>query len=275
MGRYLLIGAGFSRNWGGPLSEEITGSLLGELHDDLEIANALRRGPFEDAFQGFQPPTAAHPASAKLIRFQNAVSGLFSRLNRSFLTKTFEFNDDLAFSVKGFLAKFDAIFSLNQDLLLEIHYVQPLGLQAKWTGVVLPGMACARPPNHTGPFDPTVCKWTPTGNTFGDPRSQPLYKLHGSSNWQTESGEPLLIMGNAKTGAIERFPVLRSYHDRFAANLSEDNSKLMIIGTVSRTNISMPSSSALGGSTDSALIWWICGAGRCFLTLKWLTPRSR
>ena len=32
MGRYLLIGAGFSRNWGGPLSEEITGSLLGELH---------------------------------------------------------------------------------------------------------------------------------------------------------------------------------------------------------------------------------------------------
>jgi hypothetical protein len=56
MGRYLLIGAGFSRNWGGPLSEEITGSLLGELHDDLAIANALRRGPFEDAFQGI--PTA-------------------------------------------------------------------------------------------------------------------------------------------------------------------------------------------------------------------------
>jgi hypothetical protein len=31
MGQYLLIGAGFSRNWGGPLSDEITGSLLGEL----------------------------------------------------------------------------------------------------------------------------------------------------------------------------------------------------------------------------------------------------
>jgi len=47
MGYYLLIGAGFSRNWSGPLSEEITGSLLGELHDDSKIANALRRGPFE------------------------------------------------------------------------------------------------------------------------------------------------------------------------------------------------------------------------------------
>jgi hypothetical protein len=114
MGRYLLIGAGFSRNWGGPLSEEITGSLLGELHDDLEIANALRRGPFEDAFQGFQPPSTAHSADAKLLRFQNAVSGLFSRLNKSFCTKDFEFNNNLAFSVKDFLAKFDAIFSLNQ-----------------------------------------------------------------------------------------------------------------------------------------------------------------
>jgi hypothetical protein len=229
MGRYLLIGAGFSRNWGGPLSEEITGSLLGELHDDLEIANALRRGPFEDAFQGFQLPSAAHSADAKLIRFQNAVSGLFSRLNKSFRTKDFEFNNNLAFSMKDFLAKFDAIFSLNQDLLLEIHYTQTVGLGAKWSGVVLPGMTCALPQSHTGLFDPTVLKWTPT-DTVSGPGLQPLYKLHGSSNWQTDSGEPLLIMGNAKAGAIQRFPVLRSYHTEFAARLSEDNSKLMVIG---------------------------------------------
>jgi hypothetical protein len=50
MGHYLLVAAGFSRNWGGPLSEEITGNFLGELHDDEAITGALRRGPFEDAF---------------------------------------------------------------------------------------------------------------------------------------------------------------------------------------------------------------------------------
>jgi hypothetical protein len=33
----------------------------------------------------------------------------------TFLTKDFEFNSDVKFSVKRFLAKFDAIFSLNQD----------------------------------------------------------------------------------------------------------------------------------------------------------------
>ena len=46
MPHYLLLGAGFSRNWGA-LSEEITGSLLSELHDDAELARTLRQGPFE------------------------------------------------------------------------------------------------------------------------------------------------------------------------------------------------------------------------------------
>jgi hypothetical protein len=179
MGHYLLIGAEFSRNWGGPLSEEITGSLLGELHDDLEIANALRRGPFEDAFQGSQPPIGTDPAGAKLIRFQNAVSALFSRLNKIFLTKVFEFSDDLEFSVKRFLAKFDAIFSLNQDLLLEIHYVQNFTSQGKWSGAELPGMRMIPPPSHTGPFDVTMCKWTPTSEHIG--WSGPLARLQTSS----------------------------------------------------------------------------------------------
>jgi hypothetical protein len=86
----LLIGAGFSRNWGGPLSEEITGSLLGELHDDAELANALRQGPFEDGFQGFAPATGSPDVVARQRRFQDAVSGVFSRLNKTFLNKQFE-----------------------------------------------------------------------------------------------------------------------------------------------------------------------------------------
>lgn len=46
----------------------------------------------------------------------------------------------------------------------------------------------------------------------------------------TASGEPLLIMGNVKTGSIERFGVLRNYHDRFAALLNQTNARLMVIG---------------------------------------------
>src|SRR5262249_19134564 len=230
MGQYLLIGAGFSRNWGGPLSDEITGSLLGELHDDAGIATALRRGPFEDVFQGFHVSDSSNPARAGLIRFQNAVSALFARLNKTFINKQFEFSNDLDLSVKRFLARFDAIFSLNQDLLLEIHYVPTLIPQGKWSAVVLPGMTQVPPAAHAGMFDSTMCRWVPSSNVTAGAGVQPFYKLHGSSNWQAESGEPLLIMGNGKTGAIRRFPVLRDYHDQFVARLTEGNARLMVIG---------------------------------------------
>jgi hypothetical protein len=40
----------------------------------------------------------------------------------------------------------------------------------------------------------------------------------------------MLIMGSAKSGAIQRFPVLRSYHEQFASRLSEGNTRLMVIG---------------------------------------------
>ena len=230
MPHYLLIGAGFTRNWGGPLSDEITGSLLGELHDDPQLAAALRRGPFEEAFQGFQTPTGSSEEVTRLRRFQNAVTELFLRLNRTLLLKQFEFNNDLEFSVKKFLARFDAIFSLNQDLLLEIQYMQTFVQERKWSGVVIPGMQASPPSNAPGPIDCTMWTWRPAENIDAAPQFQPLYKLHGSSNWMTASGEPLLIMGNVKTGSIERFGVLRNYHDRFAALLNQTNARLMVIG---------------------------------------------
>jgi hypothetical protein len=179
--------------------------LLADLHDDAEIASILRRGPFEDAFQGFRAPRASNPAAPQLMRFQNAVSGLFQRLNKTFINKEFEFSNDLVCSVKRFLARFDSIFSLNQDLLLEIHYVQTFAPQGKWSSVVQPGVQWVSPTEHPGSYDLTMCKWVPNPDVVASQGCQPFYKLHGSSNWQTESGEPLLIMGNGKTGQYNNF----------------------------------------------------------------------
>jgi hypothetical protein len=229
MGSYLLIGAGLSRNWGGPLSEEITGSLLGELHDDAEIARALRSGPFEEVFQGFQVTSQGGSATTKLLRFQGAIVGLFARLNKTFLNKNFEFSNDLEWSVKRFLAKFDAIFSLNQDLLLEIHYMQTFISQGKWNGLTIPGMVAASPAGHSGPVD-FQCGRGDQIKALSVDRDFSRSTNCMASNWFTEAGEPMLIMGNAKTGAIQRFPVLRDYHQQFEARLSEGNARLMVIG---------------------------------------------
>jgi hypothetical protein len=227
---FLLIGAGFSRNWDGPLSDEITGSLLNDLEDDAGIAAALRTAPFEDAFPGFQMPSGGEEDVVRHRRFQQAIVDLFSRLNRTYVNRQFEFSNDLNFSIKDFLARFDAIFSLNQDLLLEIHYQQTFGPQRRWNGVVIPGMRWEPQIGRPGPLDLTACKWTPTADSTLPASSQPLYKLHGSCNWFTDSGEPVLIMGSAKTAAITRQPLLEGYQRHFSACLNQPNTRLMVIG---------------------------------------------
>ena len=55
MANYLLLGAGFSRNWGGWLAQELRGELLGHLSRLPEIYTALRANPsFEEVLSDFQ-----------------------------------------------------------------------------------------------------------------------------------------------------------------------------------------------------------------------------
>jgi hypothetical protein len=140
---------------------------------------------------------------ARQQRFQATVSGVFARLNKTFVTKQFEFSNEVEFSIKNFLARFDAIFTLNQDLLLEIHYVQTFIQQRRFNTVLLPGLRLAAfPAAGTGPYDLTQTTWQPTNDFTIHPGCQPFFKLHGSTNWETEAGERVLTMGNAKSGAM-------------------------------------------------------------------------
>ena len=45
--------------------------------------------------------------------------------------------------------------------------------------------------------------------------TQPYFKLHGSSNWETEDAEPLLVIGAHKEAIINRHPVLQWYREQF------------------------------------------------------------
>jgi len=50
---------------------------------------------------------------------QAALAGMFNQMDQAISATTFETNNDLRYSVTTFLIRFDAIFTLNQDLLLE------------------------------------------------------------------------------------------------------------------------------------------------------------
>ena len=101
---------------------------LGCSEIDQETRNLLWRskgsgGGFED--------TLANLASAKDAegkkRYNDltaALVGMFNAMGQGFTErKSLEFQTDLHYQVKTFLLRFDAIFTLNQDTLLELNYL--------------------------------------------------------------------------------------------------------------------------------------------------------
>jgi SIR2-like domain len=229
----LLVGAGFSANWDAPLAAEVRGSLLTDLHDDPALSRALNNGQFEEAFAQFQ--RATDPEGIKRReRFQAAIISLFGRINSSFSPQNFEWLDNGLLianqSVMDFLVRFDTIFSLNQDLLLEIYYQPSMPLGKRWDAIVFPGMTPRYPPGVDPIEGPAKLIWRPNDDVRVSPRSQSIYKLHGSSNWLDGGGSPVLIIGSGKADLIDKNPLLKAYHAEFVARLAQPDTKLMVIG---------------------------------------------
>jgi hypothetical protein len=149
MTRILLTGAGFSRNWGGWLASEAFEYLLGCTEIDQETRNLLWRS--KESGGGFED-TLADLANAKDAQGKKryddltaALVGMFTAMGQGFIErKSLEFQNDIRYMVKTFLLRFDAIFTLNQDTLLELYY---LGMfpGARWVDCRIPGVKPLNP----------------------------------------------------------------------------------------------------------------------------------
>lgn len=234
----LLIGAGFSHNWGGMLAADFFDDLLGapELDDRCRMLLWQYRsdGGFERALSVLQ-----REGGSSLVRMEQALQAVFARMNSCFLAADFtlEFRSGAQASagdgVKRFLARFDVIFSLNQDLLLESGYCAqaepPQAFNPRWSGYAFPGMV----PKPSPPLTPRWCgefSPDPQGLKSVDTNTQPIYKLHGSSNWTDNTNGRLMIMGGEKVSSIRGSLVLRAYSEEFERQLNEPGARLMIIG---------------------------------------------
>jgi SIR2-like domain len=239
MNYVLLSGAGFSRNWGGWLANEAFEYLLGCPQIDAGIRRVLwkhrRAGGFEGALAELQTEYLQRRDSISeqnLRRLQDPIALMFADMDKAFVRTRFEFDNDLEFMVRSFLIRFDAIFTLNQDLLMERHYLDgnvALSSYRRWSGWQIPGMK----PTMTGgtSADINTGKWIPDESTPTLNGSlQPFFKLHGSSNWTDASGRQLLVVGGNKSAIIEQFPILKWNHDQFNEFLSRPATRLMVIG---------------------------------------------
>lgn len=237
MQHLLLTGAGFSRNWGGWLASEAFEYLLGapELNDHLRsLLWQTKRfeGGFEDTLANLQNAFVSDPTAenqSHLNAMTAAVLGMFDAMNASFAKKNLELSDNEHHIFKTFLSKFDAIFTLNQDTLLETHYLGEVRWGKTWEGSYLPYMDEIRPRPGLYAFRLAAPMKPGVKSSVRDDR-QP-YKLHGSCNWFLEpSGQRLLVMGANKTASIAAYDVLARYQRDFARYLSVPDTRLMVIG---------------------------------------------
>lgn len=231
----LLTGAGFSHNWGGPLASEVFNSVLADKDIDDHSRELLfaSDGAFETVLADLQAST--DPSDQKrhdaLI---TSVAGIFNDMNNTFMHVQFEFESppSVRYSMASFLSRFHAIFTLNQDALIEQHYNPMLGPPMNWVGCQLPGMRFMQPFQPSGARQDkfALMEPNPPFKTLGT-SSQPYVKLHGSVNWvESNMGKRILIMGGQKAVSIGHFPILQWYHDEFRKMVLRPEARLMIIG---------------------------------------------
>jgi len=233
MNHVLLIGAGFSRNWGGCLAREFRGRLLRLLPEE-DLNKLLRDTPnFEDALSRVQADYKQNKSDAnkqRLYKVQSAILKVFEGMTKGFVERGhIEFLNHKQFSVIEFLSRFHAIFSLNQDLLLELYYDPQLCDKKKFPGAYWPGMQV--PHNFRGapPYEKPTFTWHPTPEFKLEKNLQPIYKLHGSANWRDDAGE-ILVMGGAKEAMISEKRILSWYREEFERILMMPETRLMVIG---------------------------------------------
>jgi SIR2-like domain len=238
MAYYLLTGAGFSRNWGGWLADEAFEYLLGQTETDPKLREYLwnsrdeGRG-FEDALAWLQYDSDYRfdaQVEQNLRNLTSALLRMFAAMGRGFQGGPFEFQDKhVQRTCAFFLSQFDAIFTVNQDTLLESRYFHCL--TDRFVDCYTPGVANTDAlltiDNVADPY--FVLKTPDTASFSLIPHLQPYFKLHGSIDWITKR-EMLLILGGSKEESIKRHPILTWYHEEFLARITVPNARIMVIG---------------------------------------------
>lgn len=225
----LLTGAGFTRNWGAWLAKELEGDLLGRLAPHPNLQRLIQNSSnFEEALETAR--SGGVPITRDQVEtLEAAIKASFDAMNCALAgRKSLEFATESR-SVAGFLALFDSIFTLNQDLLLEFHYSAAGFSSSDWMGSYYPGLEPACVPNTYPAENYRHLKRQVGPSLVSDPKLQPIYKLHGSVDWSDDSGN-LFVVGGGKELYIQSKPLLVQYFRILREQLQKPDTRLMVIG---------------------------------------------
>ena len=243
----LLTGAGFSYNWGGYLAKETFDYLLGVTEPDEQLrqllwAHRANGWLFETTLAVLRKEYEEKPYGQVEQNYGNmltAVKRMFGDMWLAFKQSSFdETFTDPRLGVTRFLSRFNAIFTLNQDTLLETHYLPVVGPKdfaknsyqgPRNDGAYRPGLVHAHDKLTFGNADVLIDLFKVGEDYTTDPDRQPYFKLHGSIDIQ-DGRNMMLILGGDKESDIAKYPILQAYHEQFRYWLSLSNARLMVIG---------------------------------------------
>lgn len=226
----LLTGAGFTKNFGGYLGNEMWAKIFNNpvIHDcpDLKFY-LLKRFNYEDAYFEF---IQEHPEKYDDKEKEGLIIAMieaYKKLDESVKSTEWRQLIDSTELFGRFLRPFHYHFTLNQDLFFERHFKV---------------LASGSPklPIHDGDFFTNIEEkdFVKLGEVQLSEVSQaikshngPAYlKLHGSYGWLSSDGKRKLVIGRNKIDDINNEPLLRCYFNIFKEKLNEGNKKLLIIG---------------------------------------------
>jgi hypothetical protein len=247
MQHFLLTGAGFSHNWGGYLASEAFEFLLSVTDGDDDLRSLLWRDHrahlgFEDMLAKLQRDFDREWSPQReqdLRNLTSAILRMFGSMAQAFSETPFGPQPSYPkLGILNFLAKFDAIFTLNQDTLLEQQYISladadifrhahPL---SQYVGAYRPGLLRSRNTFTYSPLAERIELYQPDEHLVLPPNLQPYIKLHGSIDIKQSEREMMLVIGGNKAANVAEQPLLAWYHELFRERLRSPAARLMIVG---------------------------------------------
>ena len=224
----LLTGAGWSKNWGGQVANEVWQSLIGNaaVRGNPRLRDLLLR---EASFELALGQTHLAPFTVNdRQELERALHDTFVSINREIARPDHDPWINI-YGVQEFLFRFwgqrnqgndtGYLFTLNQDLFFERNLYNEHAFGAP--GGALPGLAPVYGQNwfstNLGAYSPDL-EMRPVADPprEGHLRGQMnVIKLHGSFNWRSADGRNVLVVGTDKTAQIASLPLLSWYADVF------------------------------------------------------------
>lgn len=229
--RVVLVGAGFSKQFGGFLANEVSDQVLNlAVPGMISGAQLLKlmseeEWNYEDILGELELDNGQKSDQAA---FLSLVLKVFEEMDLTICREAKskpELRGNAICGLNNWLRSSNnrSIFTLNQDTLFERNWRVP-NSRLVTPGIALwepnPGVGCDENPEILMPLSAT--------QHYPD-TSTKLVKLHGSVNW-AENGSRIFVSGRNKVSAISGFSLLRDYFDCFESIARADHTEVLIIG---------------------------------------------